>query len=105
MGQTYINEHLVGVMPVYAQDIDLNYSQKTVYDVGVKRDTFNYMNGFVRDLMIIRRAIREERVLSMYLGKYCTISDGHASGLRMLSHISNHAFEYFIKVPLRTLFT
>ena len=72
-GRTYINGVLTGEQ--HATDgysYDLVFNNHTVYDIGLKRDPNILFHGYLRDLMIIKRALAANEVHDIYVsGKSC----------------------------------
>ena len=75
-GRTYINGDLTGKQHAHAADngygYDLVSSNHTVYDIGLKRDSKVSLLGYLRDLLIIKRALAANEVHDIYVsGKSC----------------------------------
>ena len=48
-----------------------NIADYSFYDIGLKRDAYHSLRGYLRDLMIIRRALTGEELTSI-AGQYQT---------------------------------
>ena len=71
-GRNYVNGVLTGEQPASADNgygYDLVPSSHAVYDIGLKRDTRDSFIGYLRDLMIIKRALAANEVQDIYSGK------------------------------------
>jgi len=68
-GELFNNGTRTGIQVVKNQKktIDLNPTNHTVFDIGLKRDdgTAKTLHGYLRDLMVITRAISDEEVKNM----------------------------------------
>ena len=72
-GRTYINGVLTGEQPASnGSSYDLVSNNHTVYDIGLKRESNILFQGYLRDLMIIKRALAANEVRDIYVsGKSC----------------------------------
>ena len=75
-GGFYINGVLTGEQPAradngYGYGYDLVSSNHAVYDIGLKRDSRESFFGYLRNLMIIKRALVANEVQYIYSGKSC----------------------------------
>ena len=69
-GRTYINGDLTGEQTALSGNgYDLVSNSHAVYDIGVKRDSNLLFHGYLRDLMIIKRALTANEVQDIYSGK------------------------------------
>ena len=69
-GLTYINGDLKDEQPALAGNgYDLVSNSHAVYDIGLKRDSKILFHGYLRDLMIIKRALAANEVQDIYIGK------------------------------------
>ena len=71
-GRVYINGVLTDEQPASADNgygYDLVSSNHVVYDIGLKRDSKLSFLGYLRDLMIIKRALVANEVQYIYSGK------------------------------------
>ena len=65
----FLNGQNVGTEVVPDNTYFKNIAQYSFYYIGLKRDTFYSLRGYLRDLMIIRRALTGEE-LSSIAGQY-----------------------------------
>ena len=72
-GRFYINGDLTGEQPASnGSSYDLVFNNHRVYDIGLKRDNKVSFLGYLRDLMIIKRALATKEVHDIYVsGKSC----------------------------------
>lgn len=70
VGKVYINGIKTGQQHVTdpSKGLDLNPTGHTVYDIGLKRDTRATMDGYLRDLMVIDKAISDQEIKSILDG-------------------------------------
>ena len=69
-GRFYINGVLEGEQHARAGNgYDLVSNSHAVYDIGLKRDSKILFHGYLRDLMIIRRALAANEVQDIYRGE------------------------------------
>ena len=47
-------------------DIDLNLTNHTVYEIGLKKDTGEVLQGFLRDLAVVLRTLSPGDVSKLY---------------------------------------
>ena len=75
-GRSYINGVMTYEQPASADNgygYDLVSSNHAVNDIGLKRDSKHSFFGYLRDLMIIKRALAANEVHDIYVsGKSCT---------------------------------
>ena len=71
-GELFNNGTRTGIQVVKDEDqnktIDLNPTNHPVFDIGLKRDdgTAKTLHGYLRDLMVITRAISDEEVKNIF---------------------------------------
>ena len=68
IGKIYINGTQKGQQNATAGSLDLPSSDHTVFDIGLKRDSMgkSTFHGYLRDLMVIDRAIPEEELKTIF---------------------------------------
>ncbi|KAJ7360362.1 hypothetical protein OS493_016994 [Desmophyllum pertusum] len=64
----YINGTKTGERAGSPGNLDLNPTNHTVFDIGLKRERMDKstLHGYLRDLMVIDRAITEEELKSIF---------------------------------------
>ena len=67
-GELFSNGTQIGTKEVedHNRPIDLNPTGHTVFDIGYKRDSKTTLHGYLRDLMVITRAISDEEVKNIF---------------------------------------
>ena len=69
-GELFNNGTRTGIQVVKDIDqnktIDLNPTNHPVFDIGLKRDAGTTLHGYLRDLMVITRAISDEEVKNIF---------------------------------------
>ena len=55
------------------QDIDLNLTNHTTYELGFKKDSKKRLRGSLRDLMVFLRPLTTEEAFTLY-GKFCFLN-------------------------------
>ena len=70
VGKVFINGIQTGQENVTdpSEGLDLNPTGHTVYDIGLKRDTGVTMDGYLRDLVVIDKAISDQEIKSILDG-------------------------------------
>ena len=69
LGKLYINgtETGSGRVADHSKSVNLNPTGHKVFDIGLKRDSGSTLNGYLRDLMVIGRAISDEEVHHIFV--------------------------------------
>ena len=49
-----------------SKSVDLNPTGHRVFDIGLKRDTGETLNGYLRDLMVFHRAISDAELTDVF---------------------------------------
>ena len=72
VGKLYLDGvYAGGTYSVYTgQDIDLNLTNHTTYELGFKKDTKERLHGSLRDLMVFLRPLTTEEAFTLY-SKFC----------------------------------
>ena len=73
-GRYFINGVLTNVESPSADGgygYDLVSSNHAVYDIGLKRDSKFVFHGYLRDLMVYKRALDTQEIESIFNGKSC----------------------------------
>lgn len=73
-GKLYFNGIQVGdtTSSYQGQDIDLNLTNHTVYEIGFKKDTGEVLQGSLRDLAVFLRTLSPDDVYKLY-STFCLI--------------------------------
>lgn len=73
-GKLYFNGFEVGekTSDYQGQDIDLNLTNHTVYEIGFKKDTGEVLQGSLRDLAVFLRTLSPDDVYKLY-STFCLI--------------------------------
>ena len=98
-GNLYLNGiHAGETASTYqGQDIDLNLTNHTTYELGFKKDTKEVIHGFLRDLMVFVRPLTSGEVFTLY-SKLCNLNNILLMELGRVKYISD-----IPTVPRRTI--
>ena len=69
-GRLYLNGASAGEQHYRGQDIDLNLTNHTTYELGFKKDSKYTLHGSLRDLMVFLRPLTIGEVFILY-SKFC----------------------------------
>ena len=89
IGRLYLNGASAGEQHYRGQDIDLNLTNHTTYELGLKKDSMKKIRGSLRDLMVFLRPLttREASILySKFSILYC---DYRRIGIQILLTVVN----------------
>ena len=96
IGKLYLNgAHAGEKQSAYTgQDIDLNLTNHTTYELGFKKDTKERLRGSLRDLMVFLRPLTTREASTLY-SKFCILyCDYRRIGIQILLAVVNGgAFE------------
>ena len=70
IGRLYLNGASAGEQHYTGQDIDLNLTNHTTYELGLKKDTQEILHGSLRDLMVFLRPLTFGEAFMLY-SKFC----------------------------------
>ena len=70
VGKLYLDGESAGEKDYTGQDIDLNLTNHTTYELGFKKDTKEILRGSLRDLMVFLRPLTFGEVFILY-SKFC----------------------------------
>ena len=65
-GKLYFDGIQVGERTSSKQDIDLKLTNHSVYEIGLKKDTGEVLQGFLRDLAVVLRMLSPGDVSKLY---------------------------------------
>ena len=94
IGKLYLNGAYAGEQHYTGHDIDLNLTNHTTYELGLKKDSMKRTRGSLRDLMVFLRPLATEEAFTLY-SKFCILyCDYRRSGIQILLVVVNGgAFE------------
>jgi len=87
------------------QDIDLNLTNHTTYELGYKKDTKELLHGFLRDLAIFLRPLTPGEVFTLYstffvifnaVQKRCSAMKGQMTGYKLI-----RPFRIVLSLPIK----
>ena len=70
IGKLYLDGAFAGEKHYTGQDIDLNLTNHTTYELGFKKDTKEILHGSLRDLMVFLRPLTFGETFILY-SKFC----------------------------------
>ena len=91
IGKLYLNGEYAGEeQSAYTgQDIDLNLTNHTTYELGFKKDTKERLSGSLRDLMVFLRPLTTREAFTLY-SKFCILHcDYRRIGIQILLAVVN----------------
>ena len=91
IGKLYLNGAHAGKKqsPYTGQDIDLNLTNHTTYELGFKKDTKQRLRGSLRDLMVFLRPLTTREASTLY-SKFCILyCDYRRIGIQILLAVVN----------------
>ena len=91
IGKLYLNGEYAGEeQSAYTgQDIDLNLTNHTTYELGFKKDTKERLRGSLRDLMVFLRPLTTREASILYC-KFCILyCDDRRIGIQILLAVVN----------------
>ena len=91
IGKLYLNGEYAGEkQSAYTgQDIDLNPTNHTTYELGFKKDTKERLRGSLRDLMVFLRPLTTREASTLY-SKFCILyCDYRRIGIQILLAVVN----------------
>ena len=65
-GKLYLDGEFAGEQHYTGQDIDLNLTNHTTYELGFKKDSKKTLHGSLRDLMVFLRPLTFEEAFILY---------------------------------------
>ena len=94
IGKLYLNGAYAGEQHYTGHDIDLNLTNHTTYELGLKKDSMKRTRGSLRDLMVFLRPLTTWEAFTLY-SKFCILyCDYRRSGIQILLVVVNGgAFE------------
>ena len=91
IGKLYLNgAHAGEKQSAYTgQDIDLNLTNHTTYELGLKKDSMEKIRGSLRDLMVFLRPLTTREASTLY-SKFCILyCDYRRIGIQILLAVVN----------------
>ena len=76
IGKLYLNGAYAGEQHYIGHDIDLNPTNHTTYELGLKKDSMKKIRGSLRDLMIFLRPLATWEPFTLY-SKFCILHCGY----------------------------
>ena len=90
IGKLYLNGEYAGEeQSAYTgQDIDLNLTNHTTYELGLKKDTMERTRGLLRDLMVFLRPLTTRKASTLY-SKFSILYCDWRIGIQILLAVVN----------------
>ena len=91
IGKLYLNGEYAGEkQSAYTgQDIDLNLTNHTTYELGLRKDSMERIRGSLRDLMVFLRPLTTREAFTLY-SKFCILHcDYRRIGIQILLAVVN----------------
>ena len=105
IGKLYLNgAHAGEKQSAYTgQDIDLNLTNHTTYELGLKKDSMKKIRGSLRDLMVFLRPLTTREASTLY-SKFCILyCDYRRIGIQILLAVVNGGASERVIHPQRSL--
>ena len=103
IGKLYLNGAYAGEKPCTGQDVDLNLTNHTTYELGLKKDSMKKIRGSLRDLMVFLRPLTTREASTLY-SKFCILyCDYRRIGIQILLAVVNGGASERVIHPQRSL--
>ena len=103
IGKLYLNGAYAGEQHYTGHDIDLNLTNHTTYELGLKKDSMERTRGLLRDLMVFLRPLTTREASTLY-SKFCILyCDYRRIGIQILLAVVNGGASERVIHPQRSL--
>ena len=103
IGKLYLNGAYAGKKQYTGNDIDLNPTYHTTYELGLKKDSMKKIRGSLRDLMVFLRPLTTRETSTLY-SKFCILyCDYRRIGIQILLAVVNGGASERVIHPQRSL--